>query len=170
MNRRDRVLTGAFAGFLATFLLSGLRKSLAGLGAIYTTAPEQVVRRAEELDPRKELSPWAKKAMMVAAHFAYGTGAGAVFGALRAEPGEPENEAIAELRGDRRDTPSEAAVGAAPGVLSWGAGWAGWLPIAGVHPAPWTQRTTRAPLPVIDHAALGAAWGLIYWKFSRRKS
>jgi hypothetical protein len=48
-------------------------------------------------------------------------------------------------------------VGAARGVLSWGAGWAGWLPLAGVHPAPWTQKTPRALLPVLDHAAYGAA-------------
>ena len=46
------------------------------------------------------------------------------------------SEDIEELRGDREGPVSEAAVGATLGVLSWGAGWAGWLPLAGVHPPP----------------------------------
>ena len=107
---------------------------------------------------------------MLVAHFLYGTVFGAVFGALRRKDKEPEGEITAELRGDRDDPQTEAAVGATLGVLSWGAGWAGWLPIAGVHPAPWTQKTPRAILPVVDHAVFGAAWGLIYWILTRRRA
>jgi hypothetical protein len=170
MSVMERAMTGALGGLLATFVLSGLRKALKGMGLVYTTAPEQVVRRLEDFGPPKGWSPRARRALMVAAHFAYGTGAGAAFGALRTEGGEPDSEEVEEHRGDREDALTEAAVGATLGVLSWGAGWAGWLPIAGVHPAPWTQKTPRALLPVLDHAVYGAAWGLIYWMFTRRRA
>jgi hypothetical protein len=170
MEVRERILAGAVGGFLATFALSALRVSLNKLGMVGTTAPEQVVRRAEELGLVENWSSGARGALMVAAHFAYGTGVGAVFGALRREYEEPESETAAELRGDRDDALTEAAVGATLGVLFWGAGWAGWLPIVGVHPAPWTQKTPRALLPILDHAVFGAAWGLIYWLLTRRRA
>lgn len=170
MSAKERALVGALSGFLATFVLSGLRVSLNRLGLVYTTAPEQVVRRLEELGPIENWSPRAQQTLMVAAHFGYGMGAGASFGVLRAEREESANEALEELRGEHEGPMSEAAVGAALGVLSWGAGWAGWLPIVGVHPAPWTQKTPRALLPIIDHAAFGAAWGIGYWLLSRGRA
>jgi len=89
----------------------------------------------------------------VAAHFAYGMGTGTAFGFLRRERGGPTEE---------------AAVGAALGLLAWGAGWASWLPLTGVHRAPWTQRTPKVLLPVLDHAMFGAAWGLAYWALGGR--
>jgi hypothetical protein len=155
MNVNERVLVGALKEFGGPFVLSRLRRVLAGLGAVYTTAPEQVVGRAEELGLLVRFSSGAKKALAVAAHFCYGMASGAVFGALRTERGGPG---------------TEAAVGTTLGVLSWGAGWAGWLPIAGVHPAPWTQKTPRALLPVLDQATFGAAWGRIYWAPTRRQA
>jgi hypothetical protein len=170
MDVKERVLVGALSGFLGTFVLSALRMSLNKLGIVGTTAPEQVVRRVEELGLVDNWSSGARRALMVAAHFGYGTAAGAVFGALRREYEEPESETAAERRGERDDALTEAAVGAALGVLSWGAGWAGWLPLVGVHPAPWTQRTPRALLPVLDHAGYGAAWGLIYRLLTRRRA
>ncbi len=83
---------------------------------------------------------------------AYGVGAGTAFGLLRRESG---------VAGE------EAAVGSSLGILAWGVGWASWLPLAGVHRAPWTQRTPKVLLPVIDHAVYGAAWGLIYGALTR---
>ncbi len=170
MDVKERALAGALGGFGGTFVLSGLRWALASMGAVFTTAPEQVVARAEDLGLLDRFSSGAKKVLVVAAHFLYGTAVGAVFGALRGEYEEPESNTAAELQGNRDDAPTEAAVGAALGVLAWGAGWAVWLPIVGVHPAPWTQRTPRALLPVLDHAVFGAGWGLIYWILTRRQA
>jgi len=59
-------------------------------------------------------------------------------------------------------------VGAALALLVWGAGWASWLPLTGVHRAPWTERTPKVLLPVVDHAVFGAAWGLANWAVSGR--
>lgn len=164
---KERVLTGVASGFLATFVLSGLRVSLNAFGLVYTTAPEQVVRRLETLGLVDDWPKNARRALMLAAHFGYGMGAGAAFGALRHEGDEPDNEEVEKLRGESEGPATEAAVGAALGVLSWGAGWAGWLPIGGVHPAPWTQKTPRVLLPILDHALFGAAWGLLFRRLGR---
>ncbi len=168
MDLKERTVMGAVSGLAGTFVLTGLRRTLDKAGIMDTSAPEQVVRRIQELDLLESWSPKARQALMVAAHFGYGVGAGAVFGELRHEDvGLPENELAVKLRGDREGPVTEAAVGATLGVLSWGAGWAGWLPVAGVHPAPWTQKTPRALLPVLDHTAYGAAWGFTYWALTR---
>lgn len=141
MNTKERALAGAVSRFLATFVLSGLRVSLDRVNWIHTTAPEQVIRRIEELGLLDGWPPHARRALTVGAHFGYGSTVGAVFGLLRNERGKPENEEIAKLRGTREDSVSEAAVGATLGVLSWGAGWAGWLPLVGVHqPHPGRKR------------------------------
>jgi hypothetical protein len=169
MDVKERATLGALGGFGGTFVLSGLRQALAAVGAVFTTAPEQVVERARELGLLDRFSPGARKALVIAAHFAYGTAIGAIFGALRKTDEEPESDTAAELQGNRDDAVTEVAVGAALGVLSWGASWAGLLPVVGVHPAPWTQKTPRAILPVLDHAVYGAAWGLIFWKLTRRR-
>jgi hypothetical protein len=115
----------------------------------------QVVDRVEELGLVGELSPWGRRLLTVVAHFAYGAGTGMSFGLLRREKGGPGEE---------------SSVGSALGVLAWGVGWASWLPLTGVHRAPWTQKTPKVLLPVIDHAVFGAAWGLLYWALRKARA
>ena len=74
----------------------------------------------------------------------------------------------AVVRAEPPEGAEVAAVGAALGLLVWGAGWASWLPLAGVHRAPWTERTPKVLLPVLDHAVFGAAWGLANWAVGGR--
>lgn len=152
MGAKERALAGALSGLGGTLVLSGLREAWARIGLVFKTAPMQVVDRLEELGLVGDLSPGGRRLLTVVAHFAYGAGTGMAFGLLRRETGEPEEE---------------AAVGSALGILAWGAGWASWLPLTGVHEPPWTQRTPRVLLPVIDHAVFGAAWGLLYWRLIR---
>jgi len=153
VNLKQRTLAGGLGGIAATLVLTGLREALARAGLVFETAPMQVVERMRELNLLEGSSPGARRALTVAAHFAYGTGTGSAFGLLRRERGGPEEE---------------AAVGAALGLLAWGVGWASWMPLAGVHKAPWTQRTPKVLLPVLDHAVFGAAWGLAYWVLGGR--
>lgn len=145
---------GAAGGAAATVALSAFRGSLNSLGLVHKTAPMQVVDRLLETGFASEWPPAAKSALTLAAHFGYGIGAGAAFGALRRE---------------KDDYATEAAVGASLGVLIWGAGWAGWLPLLGVHAAPWSQTTPKVLLPVLDHAVFGAVWGVSSKALSRRK-
>ena len=148
-------MTGALAGLGGTLVLSGLREAWVRVGLVFETAPMQVVDRMEEVGLVEDLSPTGRRLLTVAAHFAYGAGTGTAFGLLRRERG---------------GSAEEAAVGSALGILAWGAGWSSWLPLTGVHQAPWTQKTPRVLLPVIDHAAFGAAWGLINLALSRRRA
>ena len=152
MGAKQRALVGAVSGLGATLVLSGLREAWSKIGLVFETAPMQVVERAEELGVVGDLSPWGRRFLTVFAHFAYGIGTGISFGLLRRERGGPGEE---------------ASVGSALGVLAWGVGWASWLPLTGVHKAPWTQKTPKVLLPVIDHAVFGAAWGLLYWALRR---
>jgi hypothetical protein len=148
VNLKERALAGVLGGVAATLVLSGLREAFTRFGLVFETAPMQVVDRVEELGLVGDLSPGGRRLLTVVAHFAYGMGAGTAFGFLRRERGGPTEE---------------AAVGAALGLLVWGAGWASWLPLTGVHRAPWNERTPKVLLPVLDHAVFGAAWGLANW-------
>jgi hypothetical protein len=155
VGAKQRALVGAVSGLGATLVLSGLREAWSKIGLVFETAPMQVVERAEELGLVGDLSPWGRRLLTAFAHFAYGAGTGMAFGLLRRERG---------------GTGEEASVGSALGVLAWGVGWASWLPLTGVHRAPWTQKTPKVLLPVIDHAVFGAAWGLLYWALRRRRA
>jgi hypothetical protein len=147
LDAKGRAATGALGGLGATLVLSGLREAWARVGLVFETAPMQVVDRVEELGLVGDLSPGGKRLLTIIAHFAYGAGTGMAFGLLRRERGGPGEE---------------ASVGSALGVLAWGVGWASWLPLTGVHKAPWVLKTPKVLLPVIDHAVFGAAWGLFY--------
>ena len=155
MAARDRALAGALGGLGATLVLTGLRQAWSKIGLVSETAPMQVVDRVEELGILGDLSPWGRRLLTVIAHFAYGAGTGMTFGLLRREKG---------------GAGEEASVGSALGVLAWGVGWASWLPLTGVHRAPWTQKTPKVLLPVIDHAVFGAAWGLLYWALRKARA
>jgi hypothetical protein len=155
MDVKERLLAGALGGAGGTLVLSGLREAWSRIGLVFETAPMQVVDRAEELGLVKVSSPGARHLLTAAAHIAYGVGTGTAMGLLRRE---------------RSGAAQEAAVGSALGVLVWGAGWSSWLPLTGVHDAPWEQRSAKVLLPVLDHAVYGAAWGLIYWLLTRRRA
>jgi hypothetical protein len=155
VDAKGRAARGGLAGLGATVVLTGLREAWARMGLVFETAPMQVVDRMEEVGLVGDLSPVSRRLLSVAAHFAYGAGTGAAFGLLRRERGGPGEE---------------AAVGSALGVLAWGAGWSSWLPLTGVHKAPWAQKTPKVLLPVIDHAVFGVAWGLFYQALRGRRA
>ena len=115
----------------------------------------QVVDRVEEVFTQEGFSPATRRVLAAVAHVGYGVSTGAAFGLLRRNTGGRN---------------VEAAVGSSLGVLAWGAGWASWLPLTGVHSPPWEQQTTKVLLPVIDHAVFGAAWGLMFSALTRDRS
>jgi hypothetical protein len=155
MDVKGRMLAGALSGSVGTLVLSGLREVLSRMGLVFKTAPMQVVERAEELGLVENWSPRALRLLTVAAHIAYGVGTGTALGLLRRE---------------REGAAQETTVGSAMGILVWGAGWSSWMPLTGVHDPPWEQRSWKVLLPVLDHAVYGAAWGLIYWRLTRRRA
>ena len=152
MGIEERVLGGAVGGAGATLFLSGLRGALSMVGIVYETAPMQVVDRLQEISPVRD-RPLLRRIAAVAAHLGYGVGAGTIFGLLRHKQEGPG---------------TELAVGTALGVLLWGLGWAGWLPMLGADRAPWSYRTPRVLLPILDHAAFGVAWATIFYVLSQK--
>ena len=152
MDARVRVLAGAASGAGATLVLSGLRGVWKRVGLVFDTAPTQVVDRAEEIFATGGFSPGTHRFLAAVAHVAYGVGAGTAFGLVRRRSG---------------GAGEEAAVGSSLGILAWGAGWASWLPLAGVHSPPWEQRSPKVLLPVLDHAVYGAVWGLTFRALTR---
>ncbi|MDX6381054.1 MAG: hypothetical protein QOI57_2078 [Rubrobacteraceae bacterium] len=147
MSLMRRAANGALSGLVGTLVLTGFREVLAAIDLVGVTAPQQVIGKLEEIGLLDGWSPEARQALTAAAHLAYGTGIGTACGLLRRKRG---------------GTAEEMAVGSALGILSWGAGWSGWLPLAGIHEPPWEEQTPKVLLPVIDHAVYGAAWGLVY--------
>lgn len=147
MSLARRAASGALGGLVGTLILSVFRQVLATVDLVGVTAPQQVVAKLEEIGLLDEWSPEARQALTIAAHLTYGTGIGTAMGLLRRK---------------RCGTGDEMAVGSALGILSWSAGWTGWMPLTGVHAPPWEEETPRVLLPVLDHAVYGAAWGLAY--------
>ena len=68
-----------------TVVLSALRSALREVGLVYETAPMQVVERLEQADLVAD-RPVAKHALALAAHIAYGTGAGRPSGRCAGDP------------------------------------------------------------------------------------
>ena len=155
MDARSRAFAGGIGGVGATLVLSGLRWTWHWMGLVFDTAPTQVVDRAEEVFTREGFSPATRRVLAAVAHVAYGVSIGIAFGLLRREPAGKN---------------VEVAVGSSLGILAWGAGWASWLPLTGVHSPPWKQQSTKVLLPVIDHAVFGAAWGLIFSALARDRN
>lgn len=155
MDARGRMLMGAVGGAGGALALSGLREAWTRVGLVFDTAPTQVVDRVEEVFTDEGFSPVTRRLFAATAHVAYGVGTGVAFGLLRSRSG---------------GTGEEVAVGASLGVLAWGAGWATWLPLTGVHSPPWKQQSPRVLLPVIDHAVFGAVWGLIFRSLTRDRA
>ena len=155
MDARSRAFAGGIGGVGATLVLSGLRWTWHWMGLVFDTAPTQVVDRAEEVFTREGFSPATRRVLAAVAHVAYGVSIGVAFGLLRRETGGKK---------------VESAVGSSLGILAWGAGWASWLPLTGVHSPPWKQQSTKVLLPVIDHAVFGAAWGLIFSALTRARN
>ena len=147
MDLSHRIPRGVICGVGGTLALTAFRKILSRMNLVHTTAPEQVLERLQEVGALRDPSPGTKRALAIVAHFAYGVGSGIAFALLRREPG---------------DAKTEAAVGSALGVLSWGVGWSSWMPLFGVHSPPWKQQTPKVLLPVLDHAFFGVVWGLMY--------
>jgi hypothetical protein len=146
MDFMRRIASGTLGGVGGTLVLTGFRQVLTATGLVGVTAPEQVIVRLEELGLLGDPSPEARRLLSAIAHLAYGVGLGSALGLLRRERG-----GMAE----------ETAVGAALGLLAWGANWTVLLPSTGVHLPPWKEQTPKVLLPILDHAVYGAAWGFL---------
>jgi hypothetical protein len=153
-----RILTGAIAGLVATvpmtawMLLGKKRLSWRSQDAL---PPTQITRRTlQQIDLHDDLSCEAEAALTAINHFAYGTGAGAVYGGLFA----PQSAV------------SATASGVVYGLGVWGGSYLGWLPAAGLYRRPSQDTSERIALMIGAHIVWGASLGLTAYLLARRNT
>ena len=146
-NTLAHVALGAAAGAAGTFVMQALlaaNKKLApgAMPPIRRDPGEFMVDKAEELVPyaaREKIPDAAESAAAKSLHLGYGATCGALYAAARPEGGSPLTE------------------GAALGLLTWAAGYLGWLPATGLMPPVWKQEPAQALTPPLTHALFGMA-------------
>jgi hypothetical protein len=149
----QRLVRGAVGGFIGTLAMSGVMLGAQRLGMVGRIPPRKVteglLRRHAGLRPSR---PAARLATAVF-HLAFGTLAGALFGAL------PR----------RRAPPVRAAfLGTGFGSVVWGASYLGWVPALGLMPLPHRDRPGRQPTLIVAHWVYGVTLALIAQRRSRR--
>ncbi|MGI8498730.1 MAG: DUF6789 family protein [Gemmatimonadaceae bacterium] len=133
-------LGGAAAGALATIPMSAVMLAAEKAGLMGKQPPELVAEKGFAVAGAQPSEP-VKKATAVAVHFGFGAVAGALFGLL-----------------SRRNTSdgSPIARGIGYGLAVYTASYAGWIPAAGIMPAPPDDRPGRQPSLIAAHVVFGA--------------
>ena len=155
----QRVGLGAAAGLVGTFLIQGL------LAASEKWAPETLppikqnpgnfmVEKVEGRLPdklRKNIPEPLEKAAAGSLAFGYGTTFGAIYGASR-----PEVKSV-------------LLEGSALGLVTWAAGYLGWLPATRLMPPVVKQEPQQIVAPIISHVLFGIVTAGLYRLVGRRK-
>jgi uncharacterized membrane protein YagU involved in acid resistance len=141
-----RAAAGAAAGFTATApmtaVLAAAREVLPEPEQ-YPLPPRIVTERAARTaGVAHRLDEQEKKAATTAAHFGFGAGAGAVYGALA--PVLPFHPVVN---------------GVAFGLGVWATSYLGWLPAAGLHPPGIRESAGRNAMNIGAHVVWGAVLG-----------
>jgi hypothetical protein len=115
--------------------------------------PEKVTESALAAAGQGDLPKPVRRATSLAAHFAFGTAAGAAF-------------AIAHRR--LRPPSSPIATGVLFGGLVWLVSYAGWIPALGIMPPPGRDRPGRPTSMLLAHGVFGAVLGALVEGSGRR--
>jgi hypothetical protein len=151
-NAMDAAVRGALAGMAGTAVMTMMMRKVAP-----KVIPEDM--RPDEFIPKKAVE-WAEeqagkphaltesqemKAAM-AAHAAYGSGNGALYGVLRSQ----------------MDGLPAPLMGMMFGVGLWAVSLQGWMPALGVMEAPSEKPIEKLPMPIMAHMVYGATTALAY--------
>lgn len=149
----DTLVRGALAGAAGTAVMTLMMRKAAP-----KMIPEEM--RPDEFPPKKVVE-WAEEQAgephaltesqemraAMGAHFAYGSGSGAVYGLLR------------DTVLDRLPAP---LAGMMFGVGLWAIGFEGWMPALGVQEATHEKSPKKWPMPVMSHMIYGATTAFTY--------
>ena len=142
------LLTGAAAGLAATAPMTlAMKAAQGGLPAHerHPLPPRRVTMRALRaigIRPHGRLDEAERRATTLAAHYGYGTAAGALFG----------------LFAPRR-LPEAVTAGVGYGLLVWAGSYLGLLPALGLHPPATREPARRNAMMIAAHVVWGAAMG-----------
>lgn len=140
-----RLAGGAAAGAVATVVLQPLRTATAkrypaSKPPIRQEPGEFMVEQAERALPRRVQTQIPKRAEEMAAKslaLGYGMTFGAAYALVRRNPGNVLLD------------------GAALGIVTWAAGYAGWLPAMKLMPPVTQQRPQQIAAPILQHIVFG---------------
>jgi hypothetical protein len=147
-----RVALGAAAGLAATFALQGIRTKTMEL-LPETTPPIReepgkfMVEQAEELlaeETRAQIPSAVETTAATSLALGYGATAGAIYGALRSDGGNPLID------------------GAILGVGTWAVGYLGWLPATDLMAPVQEQEPEQVVTPIAQHIFFGIATAATY--------
>ncbi|HVC05393.1 MAG TPA: DUF6789 family protein [Candidatus Acidoferrales bacterium] len=144
------LIRGAFAGTVATAVMSGLMLGAQRLGVTGTLPPEKITAR---LLRRRGIHPsrGQQDAVATGLHFAFGAAAGGAFGVIA-----------------RRVPVPSVPLGMAYGAGIWGVSYMGWLPSMGLMPRADHDRRDRQAVMLAGHLVFGATLGMLAGR--RRRS
>jgi hypothetical protein len=155
MELANRLWAGAAAGFAATGPMTALMEfgGRAFRPREQGPQPPRVIteRAAEESGVADGVGERELAAATMAAHLGYGTGSGALYGALSPHIPLPP-----------------VARGVAFGLGLWAAGYLGWLPAVGLYPPATRDTPARNALNVASHALWGAVLGAVEGELAGR--
>lgn len=144
----QRVLTGAAAGLAATVPMTVVMRAVQHrlpAHQRHPLPPRRVTLRALRtagVRPHAHLDESRRRGLTLAAHYGYGTAAGALFGAIAP-----------------RDLRDAVAAGVGYGLLVWVASYLGLMPALGLHPSATREPAGRNFMMILAHVVWGAVLG-----------
>ncbi len=151
-NGMDAMVRGALAGAAGTAVMTLMMRKAAPKMIPKEMRPDEfppkkVVEWAEEQAGKPHaLSESQEMKVAMGAHFAYGSGSGAVYGLLR----------------EQMDGIPAPLMGALFGVGLWAVGFEGWMPALGVQEATHEKPPQKWPMPIMAHIVYGTTTALAY--------
>jgi hypothetical protein len=131
------VVRHGVAGLVATGAMSGGMAVAKLLGIMQTPPPKQIVARAEKkVDVHQDQESFS--VTWLAAHVAYGTASGVVYGLVQGLL--PKNSHVAGL---------------IYGGVLWAGGYLGLMPVLGLYPFPENDDTSRMAVMIAVHGLYG---------------
>ena len=137
------LIRGAFAGTVATALMSALMLAGRRLGITGTLPPEKITSkmlRSLGIHPDRG----QQDALAVGLHFAFGAAAGGAFGVIA-----------------RRVPVPAVPLGLAYGAAIWGVSYMGWVPAMGLMQRGDHDRRGRQAVTLAGHLVFGATLGVL---------
>jgi len=145
------LIRGAFAGTIATALMSALMLAARRLGITGTLPPEKITSkmlRSHGIHPDRG----QQDALAAGLHFAFGAAAGGVFGVIA-----------------RRVPVPSVPLGIAYGAAIWGVSYGGWVPSMGLMPRADHDQRGRQAVMLAGHLVFGATLGALAGRRPRRR-
>jgi uncharacterized membrane protein YagU involved in acid resistance len=144
----DRFLAGAVAGLAATAPMTAAMNALYGQLPAHERHPlppwRITMRALKKMGVKHRLDESERHGLTLLAHYAYGTAAGSLYGAVA----------------PRRPIESIAG-GVGYGLVVWAGSYLGLLPALGLHPPATRDATRRNALMIGAHVVWGAALGAV---------